>query len=225
MSGILYGVGVGPGDSELMTLKAVRLIGEADVIAVPGKDPAATAAYQIAAGAVPEIAMKELVGIFMPMVHDAKEREQYHRQGAEILEALLDEGKTIAFLTLGDVTVYSTFSYIQRIVEADGYLCRLVSGVPSFCAAAAELGISLGLGKEPIHIYPEVQTLTEELSKEGTVVLMKSGSRLREVRESLQKSGRDAVMVENCGMSGEKIYRHADEIPDTAGYFSIILSR
>ena len=121
MRGILYGVGVGPGDPELMTLKAVRMIRENEVIAVPGAEAKETVAYQIAVQAVPELADKELLSIYMPMTHDAKELEENHRKGAKALEEVLDQGKDIVFLTLGDPTIYSTFSYLQKRVEDDGY--------------------------------------------------------------------------------------------------------
>ncbi len=225
MKGILYGVGVGPGDPELMTLKAVRLIRENDVIALPGREPLETVAYKIAAEAVPEIRDKELLGIHMPMVHDKEEQKKYHDEGAKYIESFLDSGKNVVYLTLGDVTVYSTFTYIQQIVEADGYSCVLVNGIPSFCAAAAVLGQSVGLWKEQIHIYPAVHTLKEELPRKGTVILMKSGSRMQSVKEMIAKSGRDAMMVQNCGMDDEVVYYHLDDIPDDAGYYSVILSK
>ena len=95
MRGIAYGVGVGPGDPELMTLKAVRLIREADVIAVPGKDPREAVAYRIAAGAVPEIAEKELVPVYMPMVRDRALIDQEHRRAAALLKGYLDAGKNV----------------------------------------------------------------------------------------------------------------------------------
>ena len=78
MRGILYGVGVGPGDPELMTLKAVRLIKENDIIAVPGAEVRETVAYKIAVQAVPELADKELLPIYMPMTHDKAELELNH---------------------------------------------------------------------------------------------------------------------------------------------------
>ncbi len=83
MTGILFGTGIGPGDPELMTLKAVRLIRENDTIAVPGEKPEESIAYQIAVQAVPELAEKELVAIPMPMTKNAKELEENHRRGAE----------------------------------------------------------------------------------------------------------------------------------------------
>ena len=114
MTGILFGTGIGPGDPELMTLKAVRLIWENDTIAVPGEKPEESIAYQIAVQAVPELAEKELVAIPMPMTKNAKELEENHRRGAEKIEELLDAGKNVVFLTLGDPTVYSTYLYVHR---------------------------------------------------------------------------------------------------------------
>lgn len=225
MSGILYGVGVGPGDPELMTLKAVRLIRENEVIALPGKEPKETVAYQIAAAAVPELAKKQLLPVYMPMTHDKEEQKRCHRKGAELVKGYLQQDQNVVFLTLGDSAVYSTFTYIQQIVEEDGFQTRLVSGIPSFCAAAARMNMPLAIWNEQIHIFPAIHNLSETLPDSGTCVLMKSGSKMDRVKEILKKSGRDAVMVENCGTSNEKVYFCVDEIPDTAGYYSLIISR
>lgn len=225
MSGILYGVGVGPGDPELMTLKAVKLIQENDVIALPGKEPKETVAYQIAAAAVPELEKKQLVSVYMPMTHDKEEQKRCHREGADIVENYLRQGQNVVFLTLGDSAVYSTFTYIQQIVEEDGFGTQLISGIPSFCAAAARMNMPLAIWNEQIHIFPAIHNLSETLPDSGTCVLMKSGSKMNQVKEILKKSGRDAVMIENCGTSKEKVYFHVDEIPDTAGYYSLIISK
>ena len=154
MNAVLYGVGVGPGDPELMTLKACRLIRENDIIAVPGKDPKETVAYKIAVQAVPELADKTLVPIYMPMVMNKDEQRKNHLAGARLLESWLDKGKNVVFLTLGDSTIYCTFSYLQEIVEANGYSTALVNGIPSFCAAAARLNTSLTIWQEPLHVIP-----------------------------------------------------------------------
>ncbi len=225
MAGILYGVGVGPGDPELMTLKAARLIRENEVIALPGVCPEETAAYRIAAAAVPELADKCLLPIYMPMTHNREEQARCHREGADQVEAYLREGKHVVYLTLGDPAVYATFTYLQRLVQADGFETQMVSGVPSFCAAAARTGLPIAIGREPIHILPAVHHLEEELSSEGTYVLMKTGSRMREVKELLRQSGRECVMVENCGMPQESVYRGVDQMPDSAGYYSLIIAR
>lgn len=223
--GIAYGVGVGPGDPELMTLKAIRLIRENDVIAVPGKDARESVAYKIAAANVPELAEKELVPVYMPMVKDRELISQEHRKGAKLLESYLDQGKNVVYLTLGDSTIYCTFSYLQHILEEDGYTVELVSGISSICAAAARMNLPLTEWDEQLHVVPAIHKVNEPLSCPGTYVLMKSASHMKEVKELLKASGREVSAVENCGMETEKIYRSVDEIPDDAGYFSLIIAK
>ena len=226
MNGIFYGVSVGPGDPELLTLKAVRIIRTCDVIAVPrSSENGEQVALEIARAAVPELSQKEIVPLDMPMTHDAKELEENHAKGAKALEACLDQGKNVVFLTLGDPCVYSTFSYLQHRVEADGYHTELVSGITSFCAAAARLNISLSEWNEQLHIVPAVHRLDSELTESGNYILMKSGKKMNQVKEILAKSGRDVLMVENCGMPEEHIYHGVEEIPDDAGYYSLIIAK
>ncbi|MBE6042352.1 MAG: precorrin-2 C(20)-methyltransferase [Clostridiales bacterium] len=224
--GKAYGVGVGPGDPELMTLRACRLIRENDVIAVPGKKATDAVAYKIAAGAVPEIADKELVPIYMPMVRDTELIKRAHREAADIFEKYLDEGRNVVYITLGDSTIYCTFSYIQHLLEADGYETELVPGITSFCAAAAALNNSLTEWNEPLHVVPALHnTETGSLKWPGNYVLMKSANKMREVKEMLSHTDLDVQAVENCSMETEKKYRSLDEIPDDAGYFSLIIAK
>jgi precorrin-2/cobalt-factor-2 C20-methyltransferase len=225
MKGIAYGVGVGPGDPELMTLKAVRLIKENGVIAVPGKIATESVAYKIAVRAVPELADKELVPVDMPMVKDRKRIDEEHRKGAEKLKTYLDQGKNVVFLTLGDPTIYCTFSYLQHYLEADGYRVELVSGITSFCAAAARLGLPLAEWDEPLHVVPAVHKTGDQLTQDGNYVLMKSASHMKEIKALLKASGRKVSAVVNCGMENEALYHSADEIPDDAGYFSLIIAK
>jgi len=225
MKGIAYGVGVGPGDPELMTLKACRLIRENDVIALPGKEPKETVAYQIAVQVVPELAEKELIPVYMPMVMDRQVQRENHRAGAELIERYLEQGKNVVYLTLGDASVYCTFTYLQPYLHADGYETQLVSGIPSFCAAAARLNIPIVEWDETMHVMPALHKLGDDLQREGTYVLMKSGSHMQEVKEILRASGKDVQMVQDCGMPSEKVYRSVDEIPDDAGYFALIIAK
>ena len=225
MKGKAYGVGVGPGDPEYMTLKAIRLIRENDVIAVPGKDAKDAVAYKIAAQVVPEIAEKELVPVWMPMVKDRARIDEEHRKGAKLLESYLDQGKNVVYITLGDPTVYCTFSYLQHFLEADGYEVELVSGITSFCAAAARLNLPLAEWDEPLHVIPAVHKTDTALDLDGNYVLMKSASHMAEVKALLRESGRKVSAVENCSMDNEKVYRSREEIPDDAGYFSLIIAK
>ena len=156
MAGKLYGVGVGPGDPELMTLKAVRLIKECDFVAVPKSGEGEGVAKQIARRAVGEeiFDQKQLVEVAMPMTRDPQLLEESHRQAAEQIEALLDGNKTVVFLTLGDPAIYSTYIYVHKRVQQHGYAVEMVPGVPSFCAVAAKLNISLAEGAQPLHVIP-----------------------------------------------------------------------
>ena len=97
-----------------MTLKAVRVIRENEVIAVPGNDAKETVAYRIAVQAVPELEKKTLLALPMPMIKDRAELAKNHDAAALQVENVLKEGKNVVFLTLGDPTVYSTFMYVAQ---------------------------------------------------------------------------------------------------------------
>ncbi len=222
MAGKLYGVGVGPGDPELLTLKAVRTIRESAVIAVPGRNPRETAAYRIAAGACGEIGPKELLGIHMPMTKDEDELEKSHAEGVRLLREQLDQGKDVAFLTLGDPTVYSTYIYLHHRIAELGYETRIISGVPSFCAAAARLNTEIARKAEQIHIIPASYQVRDALKLPGTKILMKAGRNLPEVKKVLSTGTDTVVMVENCGMESEQIYDGIEQIPEEAGYYTLL---
>lgn len=225
MNGILYGVGVGPGDPEEMTLKAVRTIRENRYIAVPGKEVKETVAYKIAVGAVPELAEKELIPLYMPMIKDRAEIEKYHDKAADTVEGYLKEGKNVVFLTLGDPTIYSTYMYVHKRIVERGYETKVINGIPSFCAAAARMNISLTEWDEELHVIPAVHNIDRELDYGGTCVLMKSARKMAQVKEKLASGSRKVYMVENCGMETERIYTDVKDIPDEASYYSLIIAK
>ena len=226
MQGKLYGVGVGPGDPELLTLKALRLIKENEVIAVPGKDIQDSVAYHIVKGAYEELDEKTLIPVAMPMTKDPQVLKANHDKAADQVESYLKEGKNVVFLTLGDTTVYSTYLYVHKRILERGYEAEIVSGITSFCAVAARLNMGLVEADQPLHVIPatyKAQEMDEILELPGTKVLMKTGKKMKQVKESIEKSGQKAVMIENCGMPSEKIYRSAEEIPEDSGYYSLII--
>ena len=223
-NGVLYGIGVGPGDPELMTLKSVRLIEESDILFLPAKSREECMAYRIAAQAVGHLAEKEYLCHEFPMVPDKVIMDQAHDEIAKRLAEELDQGKAIAFLTIGDPSIYSTYSYVQERLAADGYKVKTVSGVPSFCAVAARLGIPLGLGAEEIHIlsgYHEGHMLSKQKGLEndvfhqedkGTRIYMKSGRQLETLLHHLQEEQRInhnicIYLVSYCGTANERIVR------------------
>lgn len=225
MKGCLYGLGVGPGDPELMTLKAVRRLEQCPVVAVPDADRGQSTAYQIALGACPQIEQKPVLLLRMPMTHDLQALKASHRAAADRIEEELDQGRDVAFLTLGDPTVYATYMYVHQIVAQDGYPTEIVSGVTSFCAAAARLGISLAERSQMLHIVPSSHGIREALRLPGVKVLMKAGSKMEQVRQDLLAADLDVAMVENCGMPGERVFYSAQDIPADAGYFSLIVAK
>lgn len=223
MNGKLIGVGVGPGDPEQMTLKAVRVIREHEVIAVPGTEAKDTVAYRIAVQAVPELADKELLAVPMPMIRDRDALNQSHDKAADLVEGYLKAGKTVVFLTLGDPTIYSTFMYVHKRIKERGYETEIVSGIPSFCAAAARMDISLTEWNEELHVIPAVHNIDQELNYGGTRVLMKSARKIGAVKEKLMQEDCSVFMVENCGMESERIFLRAEDIPEDVGYYSLII--
>ncbi|MDO4491217.1 MAG: precorrin-2 C(20)-methyltransferase [Lachnospiraceae bacterium] len=223
MKGKLFGLGIGPGDPELMTLKALRIVKETEVIAVPGKVPENTVAYKIVSQAYPELKDKTLLPIDFLMTKDPVLLDQSHNRGAQQIMEYLDKGMNVAFLTLGDSTLYATYMYVHHIIAAAGYETEIVSGITSFCAVAARLNMSLVEQAEELHVIPASYQITEALKLPGTKVLMKAASKMAQVKEELRAIGAEAVMIENCGMPNEKIYHGVEEIPDDAGYYSLII--
>lgn len=223
MAGKLYGVGVGPGDPELLTLKAVRVLETSDIIAIPSSSKERCVAYKIAVQAVPSIEGKEILYISMPMTKDKEVLKRSHEEGARVIIEKLNEGKTIAFLTLGDPTIYSTYLYIHRLVLKENYDTEIVSGITSFCAAAAKINEGLVENSDELHVIPASYQIKDALALPGTKVLMKSGKKMNEVREVLKSTECNAVMVENCGMENEKVYRDINDIKDDSSYYSLII--
>ena len=217
--GKLYSVGVGPGDPELLTAKAIRVLSECDIVAVPQSDGGGQTALDIAAQ---YIKGKTVRSFAMPMTHDRAARDASHDAAADAICALIGEGKTVAFLTLGDPTVYSTAWYVHKRVAARDCEAELVPGVPSFCAAAARLGRALCENGEMLHIIPASHGREREgLDLPGSKVLMKAGRGVLRVRDELRESGQleQAALVERCGMEGERVVYDLDELDEPSGYF------
>lgn len=223
MAGCLYGVGVGPGDPELMTLKAVRCIAKCPVIAIPSADRGSCTAYRIVLQEIPEIADKECLSVLMPMTKDRAVLNKSHEEGAAAVAAVLEQGRDIAFLTLGDPTVYATYMYIHQRVIKMGFEARIISGVPSFCAAAGRLGISLAERQEQLHIIPASYDIEEAMALPGTKVLMKAGKKMPLVKEMLCEHPQQAMMVENCGMADEHVWTDTADMPQQPGYYTLII--
>lgn len=221
-NGKLYGVGVGPGDPELVTRKAERILREADVVAVPDKGTGEKTALNIVKDIVEG---KPLLCCPAPMVRDQEVLERSYEQNADQVCALLDAGKNVAFITLGDPAVYSTYIYVHKRVLARGYEAELIPGVPSFCAVAARLNTSLCEGSERLLIVPASHEAIDCLDFPANKVFMKAGRAIGDLQALLKKEDLldRAAMVANCGMEGEQVYPHFADMEDGTGYFSVVL--
>ena len=223
--GIFYGVGVGPGDPELLTLKALRIINACPVIATPQTKQGSRLAYDIASGAV-DMAGKAILPLFFTMSPDPAEREASYTVAADAVAAHLDAGRDVAMLNLGDPSLFGTHSYIQAILQQRGYRCEVCAGITSFCEAAARLGVSLTSIDKPLHILPAgYGDLEANLRLPGSKVIMKAAGGIGEVKEALRETGRyhSAALAENCSLPGERLCHNLDDAPDNTGYFTTIL--
>lgn len=210
MKGILYGIGVGPGDPGLMTLRAKQLIEEADLVVIPVKKGGETSiAYEIARQSA-SIPAEKIMEVVFSMEQDLNRRKEHRVHAAEQIMEQLEKGKTIAMLTLGDVGVYSTYSYVHEILKKKGYEVLMVPGVPSFCGGAAKAGISLMDGDESFVVLPSVQgmdSIEEALNQFDNIVIMKTGKNIAKLERLLEKMGllEHAVLVSNVGLADEYI--------------------
>lgn len=224
--GTLYGVSVGPGDPELMTLKAVRCIEQCPVLAAPQTAAGRMLALDIAKGAV-DVSGKIILPLHFAMSRDSEVLKASHAAAADAVRAHLDAGRDVALLNLGDVSIYATYGYLEEILTAQGYAAVRIAGVPSFCAAAARLGQSLTGGMEqPLTIAPG-RHVEQVLAAPGAKVLMKTGRRLPKTLDALRERGllANSAMVCNCGLPDEAVFPAlTDYAPaQDAGYFATIL--
>ena len=199
-------IGIGPGDPELLTLKAVRLLREADAIALPDKG----VAMRIAGEWIHD---KPLLKLDLPMRGPRAEWEQAHEQAANALLAFLKDYPSVAFPVLGDPNIYATSSYLFRRLRTL-HPCEIVPGIPAMCAAAARLGVPLCEKGESLTVLDHLDGALPQ----GNVVVMKSGKRMDELRRAAQ--GREAYVVRNLGMEDEWCGRLADASEMNQYYFT-----
>ena len=237
--GTFYGIGVGPGDPELITVKALKIIKSCPVIAAPRTGNGDMVALDIVwrtgvlAGSaeIAEESDKKILAMDFTMDKDPAKRKENYRKNAEAAARYLDNGQDVAMVTLGDVSLYSTVHYIADELISRGYEIIMVPGVPSFSAAAASLAIPLAEMDAPVHIIPSVRNNSDDyLDLPGTKVLMKAGRHLHRTLDELDRRGLLDVtsLAVNCGMDDEILIKKLGDdepLPDKTGYFTTVIVR
>ena len=220
--GIFFGVSVGPGDPELLTRKACRVLEACPVIGAAQTARGEQLALSIARRAV-DLTGKEILSLPFSMARDLAVRQAAWRRAAAMVRQVLDRGQDVAMVVLGDVSIYSTYCYLMELLREEGYETEMIPGVASFSAVAARLGVSLTTMEEPLHILPASQQAQwEGLTLPGTKVLMKSGRSLKDLVEKLAETGQleQAVLVANCGLDQEMVCTDLRALPEGAGYYA-----
>ena len=224
MTGILYGVGVGPGAPDLMTLRAARLIENASVIAYPTLAGAASFARAIAASLIPANA-REIV-IDVPMSTDREPAQRAYDLGAAQIAAALDDGQDVVCLCEGDPFFYGSFMYLFARLSPR-YRVEVVPGVTSLTACAASARLPLVARNERLTVLPgplPEAELRDRIAGAESVVILKVGRHLPKIRAVIEALGLTdrATYVERATLAAEKVLPLA-AAPDVAPYFSMIL--
>jgi len=229
--GKLYGIGVGPGDPELLTLKAVRVIQEADVIftAASSKND-----YSLAVEiAKPHIKkLTHIISLSFPMTSDKSITQDAWDKNAEQIADVLKQGLNVAFLTLGDPLTYSTFGYILKSLKTvmPGANIETIPGITSFHAASARMNRTLVEAEESLLITSgayggeHLRKCTESVQN---IVLMKAYKHVRDINSALKDSGfhENSVAISKCGRDGEEIINNIDTLESrTPDYWTLILA-
>lgn len=229
MSARFTGVGVGPGDPELITLKAARLIREADVVGYIANTRGVSQARQIAAGVLEQAqAGQRELPVPMPMSEQRDLANQVYDDAAREIRAALDAGKKVVFLCEGDPLFFGSFAYLLIRLEAE-YTCAVVPGISSVNAASSALCLPLTVLDESFAVISgrhDEQRLVEVLNRHDSVVIMKAGRARPRILRALATTGRtqDAQYLEYIGRDNEMIETDVTRLEAQAGpYFSIFV--
>lgn len=233
MTGRLVGVGTGPGDPELMTLKAVRALAEADVIAHFAKRGNASNARAVAAAHIRPGAVE--LALLYPVTTEIDRADaaygdsifSFYEEAASAVAAHLDAGRTVAVLSEGDPLFYGSWMHLH-VRLAHHYETEVIPGVTAMSGAWSAVGAPIAQGDDVLCVLPgtlDEETLARRIGEADACVIMKVGRNLPKIRRALQNAGRlaEAIYVERATMAAMATARLADKPDDAAPYFSIVL--
>ncbi len=231
-TGILFGIGVGPGDPELITLKAAKILNQVDMVfAAASTKNNHSLAVNIAERHIPENTKVKMLRF--PMTRDKNETRKAWRKHAQTIIAEIERGKNVAFLTLGDAMTYSTFGYIIRHIQdlAPDIEIQTVPGITSYQAAAASLNMPLVEGEESLMVVSGAtggNRLRELEGKPENVVFLKAYRNVKDIKAAIDEIGKypSSVGVKNCSHPNEEIIADIEELGERVpDYWTLIIAK
>jgi precorrin-2/cobalt-factor-2 C20-methyltransferase len=225
VSGTFYGLGVGPGDPELITLKAWRIISQVPVIAYPAANGKESLARSIATPFIPEDVIEFAIAV--PMERERGPAQEAYDIAAQTISRYLDQERDVAFLCEGDPLFYGSFAYLLMRL-AHKYPTQVVPGITSLTACAAAIGRPLAARNDTLKVLPgtlDADRLTAEIATSDAIAIMKVGQHFEKIRGVLNELGLagQAIIVEKATRDEEKITLLADVPEGERPYFSTIL--
>jgi len=229
MAGKLYGIGVGPGDPELLTVKAVEILKRcADVFTPVAKEGGASVAFDIARRFIPETT--PVTRLLFPMIRDRQVLERQWGENYRAMESAVRAGHECAFITLGDSGTYSTFSVVMRYFKryAPEVELETVPGVTSFSYAAARAGMPLVEGNEIVSVASandSPERLERVIDSSDTVVFLKTYRQRERLLKMIADRGLSdcCTYIQKCGLAGERVLRSLDGLAENPEYLSLVV--
>lgn len=229
--GILYGIGVGPGAPDLLTLRAAATLGKVDVVlaAASPRNDYSTALETARPHLNPQA---EIVRLEFPMTHDADILSKAWNLAAVTTESILRQGRHAAFITIGDPLIYSTFGYLSRTLQTlwPDVATEVISGITSFQAAAARTNTILCEGKESLLVLPGInggQVLQQGLEFADNTVILKAYKNFPAIRSALEQARclKNALFASHVDQKKEMFTRDLASLPNVPPYLSLVLAK
>lgn len=221
-----YGIGVGVGDPEMITLKAIKCLKELDVVIVPdaGRDFESTA-YGIAKDYLKS--ETQIINMEFSMNPDISKRQEERKRNGKIVEEYLNSGKNVGFITIGDPMTFSTYVYLLENISENHEIIT-IAGISSFADMSSRFNIPLVMGNETLKVIPlhKKCDIESEIEKADNIVFMKVALKFKELKEIIKKTNNEnnIIMVSESGKENQKIYFNLDEVDEeNVPYFSTMI--
>ena len=224
MSKSVYSLGLGPGDHELITVKAKRILEESDVVVVPQSDKQGRSVAREVI--LHYIDSSKIHMCYIPMTNDKEELVRRYTGLAEKIKEMVEEGKSVSYVTQGDPTIYSTSNYLTEKLNAVGVRVNHVPGISSINAASSMIGLPLSVKKENFGVYEmpaDAEKVADLIQRHPTTVFMKVNNKLPTLIETVKRMRpANAFLVRRIGLDGEAVYDMLNGAPPPeSAYLSV----